>query len=406
MNITWEIVDNVTGSWEKISFFSVTGEILEVIEEFKIPAVVDGKQILGISETMHIAFEYLRDKGVKEIKKLIVEDGIEYVDPWAFSQISIKIDEFYWPSTCNTIPHGCFDSSAICEIKGIDNVTTIGPSAFAYSEIGKMVWPAKCYTIPEGCFFDSNLKEITGIESLKAIKESAFSLTDIGTFVWPQKCKGIPKKCFEFCTQLMKISGIDKVTKIDDYAFSDTKLSSFDWPARCKHIPDGCFYGTPIEEISNIEHITQIGRSAFNKALITKFIWPSKCKLIPSYCFSETPLKEIQGIEKVEGIGAKAFEGTLLQTFIWPLGVKVPKVVDCFFFLNNCKKLRRITFAENPGILEVNINLLASLEKVEVIDLSKVAVVNFIDNNRDADTSMLYEKVKNKLILPYYVAGI
>ena len=41
------------------------------------------------------------------------------------------------------------------------------------------------------------------------------------------------------------------------------------------------------------------------------------------------------------------------------------------------------------------------LNKVEVIDLSKVSVVNFINNNRYADTSMLYEKVKNKLILPY-----
>ena len=404
MNITWEIVDNVTGSWKKITSFSVTGDVPEVIEEFKIPSVVDGKHILGIS-TMRASFVKLLNRGVKQIKRVIVEDGVEYVANWAFSQIPIKIDEFYWPATCNTIPHGCFDSSDIFEIKGIDNVTTIKPSAFAYSEIGKMVWPGKCYTIPEGCFFDSNLKEITGIESLEAIKESAFSLTDIGTFVWPQKCKVIPKKCFAHCTQLMKISGIDKVTKIEEYAFSDTKLSSFDWPAKCRHIPDGCFYETPIEEISNIEHITQIGSGAFSKTLITKFIWPSECKLIPGYCFSGTPLKEIQGIEKVEKIGSESFGGTLLQTFIWPLGVNVPKA-DCFFFLNNCKKLRKITFAENSGILEVDLNTLASLEKVKVIDLSRVAVVNFINPNSRIEPSTLYEKVKNKLILPYYVIGI
>ena len=406
MNITWEIIDNGTGSWEKIMSFSATGEAPEVIEEFKIPSVVERNQILGISETMRASFQSLWVKGVKEIKKLIVEDGIEYVDPWAFSQIPIKIDEFYWPSTCTTIPHSCFYSSAICGIKGIDNVSTIEPFAFGNSKIVKIVWPAKCYTIPKGCFFDSNLKEITGIENLEEIKECAFSLTDIETLVWPQKCKVIPKKCFKNCTQLEKISGIDKVIKIEEEAFATTFLRSFDWPAKCSHIPEGCFYETPINEISNIAHIVKIGSGAFAKTLITKFIWPQKCKRIPNYCFFGTPLKEIQGIEKVEGIGTNAFEDTLLQTFIWPLGVKVPKVVDCFFFLNNCKKLRRITFAENPGILEVNLNFLSSLNKVEVIDLSKVAVVNFINTNSKVETSILYEKVKNKLRLPYYVAGI
>ena len=318
MNIVWNIEDYSNNEGGVLASFSVTGEVPEVIEEFIIPSVVDGKHIFGVSMTMKAAFEYLWESGVKQIKRFIVENGIKYVENWAFAYIRVKIDEFYWPSTCDTIPVRCFLSSAICEIKGIDHVKQIEHDAFAHSKIGKIVWPAKCNTIPEACFFNSNLKEIIGIENLEVIRESAFESTELETFVWPQKCKVIPSNCFRNCTQLVKISGI----------------------------------------------------------------------------------------EKVEGIGFQAFENTSLREFLLPLGVKVPKVVDCFFFLSNCRKLRRITFAENSGILEVDLNLLASLKKVEVIDLSKVAVVNFINTNSRIEPATLYEKVRNKLILPYYVAGI
>lgn len=197
MNIKWN------NEVEKLTSFSVTGDVPEVIEEFIIPSVVDGKQILVIS-TMRASFQSLWVKGVKQIKRLIVEDGIKRVANWAFAYIRVKIDEFYWPSTCNTIPHGCFDSSAICGIKGIDNVTTIEPYAFAYSEISEMVWPATCSTIPKGCFYCSTLKNISGIEDVTEIGPESFGLTEIEIFNWPPK---ISANCFSLgnCYHLKKI---------------------------------------------------------------------------------------------------------------------------------------------------------------------------------------------------------
>ena len=363
MNIVWSLKDYSNNEGWELDSFSVTGDVPEVIEEFKIPSVVDGKHILGIS-TMRASFVNLLGRGVKQIKRVIVEDGVEYVANWAFSQIPIKIDEFYWPATCNTIPHGCFYCSPVKAITG-------------------------------------------GIKDVTEIGATAFDATELETFVWPSKCKVIPEDCFCNCVHLMKISGIDNVTKIGHCAFAVTKLSSFDWPAKCKHIPEGCFFLTPIKEINNIEHVTQIGLGAFKETSIIKFTWPSKCKIIPTDCFFNAPLEEIHGIENVEKIGSEAFGGTLLQTFIWPLKVKVPAANRFSSWgLKNCKKLRKITFAENTGIQEVDLNALTSLKNIEIIDLSKVAVVNFINTNSKVETSILYEKIKDKLRLPYYVAGI
>ena len=142
MNIKWN------NEVEKLTSFSVTGDVPEVIEEFIIPSVVDGKQILVIS-TMRASFQSLWVKGVKQIKRLIVEDGIKRVANWAFAYIRVKIDEFYWPSTCNTIPKGCFYCSTLKNISGIEDVTEIGPESFGLTEIEIFNWPPK---ISANCF--------------------------------------------------------------------------------------------------------------------------------------------------------------------------------------------------------------------------------------------------------------
>ena len=403
MDITWKYRTNFLGEAELTSF-SVNdhAEIKQVIEEFKIPSVVEGRKIDAISDTIHLSFRELKKRGTMQIKRVIVEDGIKNVDSWAFSNIFIKIDEFYWPATCDTIPVSCFSSSAIREIKGIDHVKQIGHNAFNATALVKIKWPSQCLDIPERCFISSALREIDGTENVTKIEKSAFELTNIEKFTWPAACTAIPERCFLCCHILKSIDGINKINSIGERAFSQTCIDRMVWPETCKRIPSKCFEYTFIKEISNIDHVISIGRSAFERTLITKFIWPPKCKVIPTSCFSMTPLKEIQGIEKVEKIGTKAFEGTLLQTFIWPSKINA---IDCFF-LDNCIPLKKIIFAENSGILEVNLNFLSSLNKVEVIDLSKVAVVNFINTNSEVETSILFEKIKDKLRLPYYVAGI
>ena len=232
-----------------------------VIDELVIPSSVEGIKITHISGRMKPFFDKLAEKGIKEIKSLLIEDGITSIYQFAFAGIHIKIDKFHWPASCGKIPLYCFECSDIFSIEGIENVVYIGRNAFGKTNIAEFHWPSTSPTIPEGCFFYSTLKEIVGIESVMSIEASAFEGTGLKKINWPEECKVIPTNCFGWCKEFQLIEGIEQVYRIESGAFAGTHLKEFNWPEKCKTISTGVFCQTPLESIKNIQNVTRVGKS-------------------------------------------------------------------------------------------------------------------------------------------------
>ena len=403
MDIKFRTRKNGSGEIEIVAFDFPEGDCKEVLDKIIIPSNIGEDKIDRISDTIHLSFERMQRYGVKIIKKIVVENGIKFVDSFSFSSIDIEIDEFYWPSSCEAIPEFCFEATNIKSIKGIENVKHIGNCAFCGTGLKEICWPYPCLKIPRRCFFCSHLESITGIEEVTQIEESAFDTTDFKSFTWPRSCTSIPKNCF-FNTPLKEIEGIENVKHIGSCAFANTSLIELKWPLKCRRIPRGCFSGSSIKVISNINNVTNVGCGAFKKSNICRITWPDKCKIIPEDCFSGALLKEIHGMERVCEIRRGAFDNTLIKEFVWPANV----ISMSCSFLHGCYFLDNIIFA--PGEMR-DVDVYSSflglnLKTIKSIDLSAVTAVNFVARYTNIDYKKLYERMKGLLRLPYYVNGL
>ena len=368
-----------------------------IIDELKIPSVVDGKTISHISTTFREAFFKLKGKGISEIKNVLIEEGISSVGIKAFASIGIKIDKVCWPASCAVIPDYCFYNSDIESITGTDFVTTVGKGAFGRTHVTTFEWPPLCKEIPEGCFDGSSLIEITGIDQVNNIGKLAFSETRLQTFSWPPKCKTIPLFCF-CSTPLKNITGIDRVEKIEGNAFCNTKLQRFSWPSKCKTIPLYCFYSTPLKNITGIDRVEKIEGLAFCGTKLQRFSWPQKCQNIPNDCFRECDcLEQIDGLEVIINIGDGAFQRSGIKTFLCPASVSV---AEASAFLEGCENLEGIRF-EGTGIKDVDLEYFFSLKNIKKIDLSGCSAVNLINCSSEEGC-----KLRDKVVLPYYATEI
>ena len=194
-----------------------TSEEEEEIEELTIPSIVKDIKVESIADLRNTFWDLSDDRGVKKIKKLIIENGIKKIAKCAFAGIGIEISTVCWPKTCKEIPSYCF----------------------SYSKI----------------------KNIVGVEEVEELGKGAFQDTWLNTFNWPSKCCCIPTSCFENCVRLERIDGMEQVEDIGDSAFELTKLKYFSWPASvsatktclflsgCEHLEEIIFEGTVIKEI-------------------------------------------------------------------------------------------------------------------------------------------------------------
>ena len=178
-------IEFLINDWGKLYDFK-TSEEEEEIEEFRIPSIVNGVKVESIGD-LRDTFRILYGHGVKKIGHLIIENGVEKIEAFAFSNIDIEIDTVVWPKTCKVIPQYCFAVSTIKAIVGVENVEKIGGSAFRWTLFKSFNWPAKCKVIPEECFYGcTELTTIEGIEQVYRIEACAFDDTQLKRFSWPE----------------------------------------------------------------------------------------------------------------------------------------------------------------------------------------------------------------------------
>ena len=191
------------------------------ISEFVIPSKVDSQEVYSIGRLSE-SFSKLKNHGVKRIKRVIIEEGVEKIKNWAFAKIDIEIDAVLWPTSCENISPCCFYKTPLKAIKGIEYVKEIGAYAFERTHLKTITWPSNCEKIPTECFSDTPLEEVTGIEHVKEIGECAFAYTKLKNITWPVDCERIPANCFRGSTIEEIIFPAGGVKDIDLYDFTSS----------------------------------------------------------------------------------------------------------------------------------------------------------------------------------------
>jgi hypothetical protein len=162
------------------------------------------------------------------IKKLVIPESVTAVELGAFSYV--LIETVVWPKACETIPDDCFRGSSVMKYEGMENVKSIGHLAFQYNSFEVFDWPKGCREISYGTFISCTfLKELRGIENVTHIGSSAFlRCSGFEKFVWPENCTTIPKSCFKYCSHLAEVIIDNDVIKIEEGAFRDTIIKKLD----------------------------------------------------------------------------------------------------------------------------------------------------------------------------------
>ena len=267
-----------------------------------IPSIMpDGTIIKSIS---HDAFER---NGTMKWGAIEVGQGIKLM-PGSFE--SMDADLIILPKGITEIPNNCFAYSSIKRIDNMEQVETIGRSAFMFFINGKkpFQWPLLAAKIPYGCFYNSDISELRGIENVTEIGDSAFKFSGIKTFEWPAGAKRIPEGCFEG-SQLESITGTESLECIDRAAFAGTYIKEFTWPKSVGTIPNFCFCKTLLQRIYGLDDVTSIG----------------------SWAFADSQLKKLDLLSsEIVMIGKRAFEGLEKDCVVKPYYMSEEEYENCF----------------------------------------------------------------------------
>jgi hypothetical protein len=209
------------------------GDKIETIELPK-TYTVRGKEtpVTGIGSNVFNSFRARDDDDIffnmgnfhYPIGELIIPEGIQVITTGAFPHL--VADKLVWPSTCDVIPESCFSGTFIKQFEGFENVRDIKETAFYSSKyLTEFDWPKNAKEIPRECFSNcSKLEVIRGIENVDTIGRSAFTYTSIKKFVWPEQCRVIPMRCFAGAP-LEEIALPGPITAIKRECFEQTNIT-------------------------------------------------------------------------------------------------------------------------------------------------------------------------------------
>ncbi len=170
-----------------------------------IPTEIRGKKVVGIGVD---AF-----KQCKEIKRLIIPEGIEYISEGAFAECD-SLFQVTFPTSLKQLSKkdttnryrganratGAFQGTALKEIDLPNGITEIGESTFS------------------GC---DSLAKILFPDNLRIIKSFAFSSCDsLVEIVLPQKVEQLEYGAFNFCKNLSKVTLNEGLKKIAGGVFN------------------------------------------------------------------------------------------------------------------------------------------------------------------------------------------
>ena len=220
--------------------------------------------------------------GLKNLRKVILPNGIEEIEPYSFCEsgiitmdipgtvTNIREASFYYCDKLQELNIGrgveTIGSSAFQECYNLRSVSlpstlrTIGNNAFEYCRsLEKLVLPTSLRTIESNAFASCyNLREIDFAEGLQTIGYGAFeNCNHLKNLHLPTSLKRIENNAFNWCSSLTEVHVPSMITEIGDYAFKNCGLravyaytvvpvqinqNTFDYAGVDLYAPDNSFY--------------------------------------------------------------------------------------------------------------------------------------------------------------------
>ncbi len=233
------------------------------------------------------------------VETIILEEGIEYIDNYAFSCVNAK--SFIMPDTVQEIGICVLQmSSRLQEVQLSKNLVDIGSSAFALTP-----------------WYMSLPRNEDGLTILDDILLNACQVST--DYVWgiakgdveiPDGIRMIADNAFQECGEMTSVTIPESVELIGNGTFRQChSLESITIPQKVTKIENGTFMGCKnLKEINLPDSVQSIGNYAFNSCAITKMMLPENLTTIGGFAFEYCAnLKNVVYRAKVEHIGAYQF---------------------------------------------------------------------------------------------------
>jgi len=320
---------------------------IDNIFELKIPSKIGEKEIKRIRQ-----FSFLGK--LPHVKKIIIEEGIEYILGGAFANLP-ELVEVVLPESLKDLGEGVFTKCiALKKINIPSQIEILSSQLFSIcTSLETLLLPEGIFNISTGAFLScSSLKEINFPSSVTSIDASAFkgcsSLTKV-TLPDNENYDRIPMTLFQDCTSLEEITiplNIDtikagafdgcvnlkkincpSVERIEFGAFRNcTNLTNINWGA-VTYIQECAFENSGIEKIVGLADNCDISRSSFKNCKKLKSITlPNGMKTIDPNTFEGcTALTDVKFPSSLRRIRAQAFKDCKNLSVTIPSGIEVDK---------------------------------------------------------------------------------
>lgn len=321
----------------------------------------------------------------KDVKTLVVEEGITSVGKYAFmglsglQQVSLPdtltvikrfafykceaLEEIRIPEGVTSIEYAAFSGcSSLTDAALPDSVCTFGSEVFnKCTSLREIILPDNLNTIGSYCFYGcSSLREIVLPDSVSSIGESVFArCSGLKSIVIPKNVTVIKANAFYGCSSLKSISFPNGLKGIGNSAFEGcSSLKSVSLPNTVKTIGYGAFEGTGLTSIKIPNGVTSIGNGAFLDCVSLQSVTLSKGLKEIGYMAFDGCGELTRFIVDAENKTFSAKEGVLFskdrkKLIICPAGISgvyvVPsgvKNIESYAF-QNCKKLTGIEFPKS-----------------------------------------------------------
>ena len=275
-----------------------------------------------------------RTAQIGKIKKVIIPDGVEKIDAYAFANLT-ALEEIVLPKSIQAIEYGAFyGCTRLSKVTGIENVQLISDSAFFGCSLDGTINLSKAYAISDYAFANNTqLDKLIFPTTLRSIGAYAFANnTQLKEVVIEADSIKYGAGVFYGCTSLSKLAINTAVIPREAFA-GCKKLTDVTIGKDVAQIGELAFYGTGIQNFTVAE-----GNSVFKSQNGGEYLVSSDGSTLLLVA-PKTDTIFVLGDANITTIGNGAFSGnSTIREVVIPY---VSTLSDYAFY--SCERLKTVT---------------------------------------------------------------